>query len=79
MGLDTIRDLCVQKAIDLLKKNNRPTERTVNMVSKLTEAAISIDLLNLRKKEQSRFFGAASQGRLSQQRAKENSVEKDVE
>lgn len=54
---------CLSKATALIDSETVPTAATVETVKGLVETAISIDLLNLRWAEQSRYGAAACRSR----------------
>ena len=65
-------ELCLDNAIALLKDETAPAAVTAEAVKTLIEAAVSIDLLNLRWEEQSRCGAAVFRGQPFSQQAKEN-------
>ena len=57
--LDNIGNQCLKKADEMLSAETVPTADTASTVKDLVETAISVEVLNLRLTEQSRFAARA--------------------
>ena len=62
--LDNIGNQCLKKADEVLSAETVPTADTARTVKDLVETAISVELLNLRLAEQSRFAAGVYRGRV---------------
>ena len=65
-------NLCLDLAIKILSEETAPTAETVEAAQKLINMAISMDMLNLRWKTESRSYAAVRRGSALERTVKGN-------
>lgn len=69
---EVLRNLCLEKACNLLEKEVAPTAATIEAALGLARIAVELDMLSLRWAEQNRFGAAVFGGQSSLRQQEEN-------